>query len=120
LIEKTCNKVLQLVCQLVQALQVVLYFTKSAWLPALWRPGMTLFVLAAVWGDIFVRPCARSCPVFRSLKLQLSGDMMNAQYFHVTSAHTVNGEVVFMNNELTRSMHPSGPPHAGEVGQNWI
>jgi hypothetical protein len=42
--------------------------------------------------------------------------MMNAQYFHVISAHTVNGRVVFMNDEFARSMHPSGPPHAVEAG----
>jgi hypothetical protein len=55
--------------------------------------------------------------ISRLLKLQLSGHMMNAQYFHVVSAHAINGKVVFMNDELTRSVHPSDPPHAGEAGE---
>jgi hypothetical protein len=53
----------------------------------------------------------------RSGKLKLSGyRIFYTEYFHVITAHTVDGEVVFMNDQLARSMHPSCPPHAGEAG----
>ena len=55
-----------------------------------------------------------NCAVFLGT-LQVPGNMMNAEYFHVIASRAVDGNVVFMNDELTCSMHSSCPPHAGEA-----